>query len=312
MNNELLKRIIEGAIFAAGEPVAIDRLMGMFSEQDAIDVATVREVLQEIAQDCENRGYELKQVASGYRFQVKPDVSPWLIKLWEEKPVKYSRAVLETLALIAYRQPVTRGEIEEIRGVSGSSNIIKPLLDREWIRVVGHRDVPGKPSLYATTKTFLDYFNLKSLDELPTLTALLDLDEVADQLAQQLQLDINELTADGESHTEQSDTADESMATEDDAEQVANAQVMQDDEKHFEEVAENEMVAEEITENAESLDVAITEIDAEDDTDIELLDEFTDIETEDDVFDFDILDIDNEEELEELAIAEAESDEHTR
>ncbi|MFN7096378.1 MAG: SMC-Scp complex subunit ScpB [Gammaproteobacteria bacterium] len=189
MNKDLLKRIIESAIFAAGEPVAVERLQGMFTELDAVDATLIREALTELATDCEARCYELKQVASGYRFQIKVDYSPWLVKLWDEKPVKYSRAVLETLALIAYRQPVTRAEIEEIRGVTGSSNIIKTLMDREWVRIVGHKDVPGKPGLYATTKHFLDYFNLKSLDELPTLTALLDFEAAANQL-EQLQLDI--------------------------------------------------------------------------------------------------------------------------
>jgi segregation and condensation protein B len=189
MNKDLLKRIIESAIFAAGEPINIERIQSMFDESEAVDATLIREALAELATDCDARCYELKQVASGYRFQIKSDVSQWLIKLWDEKPVKYSRAVLETLALIAYRQPVTRAEIEEIRGVTASSHIIKTLMDREWVRVVGHKDVPGKPSLYATTKNFLDYFNLKSLDELPTLAALLDLDAAANQL-EQLQLEI--------------------------------------------------------------------------------------------------------------------------
>ncbi len=191
IEKDLLKRIVEGAIFTAGEPVTIDRLLGMFSEHELIDAATIRNVLNDLEQDCEFRGYELKQVASGYRFQVKQDVSPWLIRLWDEKPPKYSRAVLETLALIAYRQPVTRAEIEDIRGVTGSSAIIKTLMDREWVRIVGHRDVPGKPGLYATTKYFLDYFNLKSLDELPTLADLMDLDAASDRLEEQLQLDLS-------------------------------------------------------------------------------------------------------------------------
>lgn len=190
MNKDLLKRIIESAIFVYGEPVTVELLLSMFNDQDMVDAAQVREILTELAADCESRSYELKQVASGYRFQIKSDVSQWLIKLWDEKPVKYSRAVLETLALIAYRQPVTRAEIEEIRGVTGSSNIIKTLMDRDWVRIVGHKDVPGKPGLYATTKNFLDYFNLKSLDELPTLAALLDLDLAASNL-EQLQLEIN-------------------------------------------------------------------------------------------------------------------------
>ena len=124
----------------------------------------------------------LKEVASGWRFQIREDLSDWVSRLWEEKPARYSRALLETLALIAYRQPVTRGEIEEVRGVSVSSNIIRTLLEREWVRVVGHRDVPGRPAMYATTKTFLDYFNLKTLDELPALSEIRDLDKINAEL----------------------------------------------------------------------------------------------------------------------------------
>lgn len=198
MNNSQLKRIIESAIFAVSEPITIEHLLTMFGETEAVDAALIREMLTEIAVDCNDRPYDLKQVASGYRFQIKSEVSPWLIKLWDEKPVKYSRAVLETLALVAYRQPVTRAEIEEIRGVTGSSYIIKTLSDREWVRIVGHKDVPGKPALYATTKTFLDYFNLKSLDELPTLAVLLDLDAAVDDSLQQLQLDMPENGADNQ------------------------------------------------------------------------------------------------------------------
>ncbi len=166
------KTILEAALLAAADPLSMDRLLALFNESDQIDAATLRSMLVELAEDCQTRSYELKQVASGYRFQIKAEYSPWLVKLWDEKPAKYSRAVLETLALIAYRQPVTRAEIEDIRGVTGSSAIIKTLMDREWIRIVGHRDVPGRPGLYATTKTFLDYFNLKNLDELPTLAEL--------------------------------------------------------------------------------------------------------------------------------------------
>jgi segregation and condensation protein B len=133
-------------------------------------------------EDYQARGYELKQVASGYRLQVKQEFSTWVGRLWEEKPARYTRALLETMALIAYRQPITRGEIEEVRGVSVSSNIIKTLLERDWIKVLGHKDVPGKPTLYGTTKEFLDYFNLKKLDELPTLAEIRDLDSIHPEL----------------------------------------------------------------------------------------------------------------------------------
>jgi segregation and condensation protein B len=142
----------------------------------------VREAISEIQANCEGRGFEFKEVASGYRFQVRAEYGDWIGRLWEEKPPRYTRALLETLALIAYKQPITRGDIEEIRGVSVSTNIIRTLLEREWIRVVGHRDVPGRPSIYATTKTFLDYFNLTSLDELPTLSEIKDLDKVNAEL----------------------------------------------------------------------------------------------------------------------------------
>ncbi|HBO14018.1 MAG TPA: SMC-Scp complex subunit ScpB, partial [Halieaceae bacterium] len=142
----------------------------------------IRAALEEVAARCEDRGFELREVASGFRFQVRQNLGPWVARLWHERPPKYSRALLETLALIAYRQPITRGEIEEIRGVAVSSNIIKTLHEREWIRVVGHRDVPGRPAMYATTRQFLDYFNLKSLDQLPALAEIRDLETLNAEL----------------------------------------------------------------------------------------------------------------------------------
>ncbi len=176
-----LKQIIEGAILAADGPLSIDRMISLFEgEQPAR--AEIREVLAEIERECEGHGYELKKVASGYRFQVRQEYSEWVGRLWEERPPRYSRALLETLALIAYKQPITRGDIEEIRGVAVSTNIMRSLLEREWVRIVGHRDVPGRPAIYATTKTFLDYFNLASLDELPTLSDIKDLDKVNEEL----------------------------------------------------------------------------------------------------------------------------------
>ena len=181
-DQQQLKRIIEAAILAANEPLSVDRLSKLFAEQEAPTNAEIREALKTVAEDCEGRGFELKEVASGFRFQVSQDLSPWVGRLWEEKPQRYSRALLETLSLIAYRQPTTRGEIEEVRGVAVSSNIIRTLLEREWIRVVGHRDVPGKPAMYATTREFLDYFNLKSLGDLPTLAEIKDLDKLNEEL----------------------------------------------------------------------------------------------------------------------------------
>ena len=176
-----LKQIIEGAILAAEAPLSIDQLMQLF-EDDEPERLDVRDVLQEIEQDCEGRGFELKQVASGYRFQVRSSYGEWVSRLWKEKPPRYSRALLETLALIAYKQPITRGDVEEIRGVAVSTNIMRTLLEREWVRIVGHRDVPGHPALYATTKSFLDYFNLRNLDELPSLSEIKDLTQVNEEL----------------------------------------------------------------------------------------------------------------------------------
>lgn len=182
-DNRQLKRIIEGALLAAGEPLSIERLAVLFAENERPQNADIRAALKEMQEEYQGRGFELKEVASGWRFQVCQDLGAWVGRLWEEKPARYSRALLETLALVAYRQPVTRGEIEEVRGVSVSSNIIRTLLEREWIRVVGHRDVPGRPAMYATTKIFLDYFNLKTLSELPTLGEIRDLDKINAELA---------------------------------------------------------------------------------------------------------------------------------
>ena len=177
MNNEQLKNILEAAIMAAGQPITLERLANIFEEHERPDVALIRQLLVEVAALYADHSLQLKELASGYSFQVKAEYAPWLSRLWEERPARYSRALLETLALIAYRQPITRGEIEDIRGVSVSSQIMKTLQEREWIRIVGYRDLPGKPGLYATTRQFLDHFNLKSLDELPTLAELTQISE---------------------------------------------------------------------------------------------------------------------------------------
>lgn len=181
MSEPTLKQILEGAILAADAPLGVDQLSQLFTS-DVPDRSAIQAALEEISSDCLGRGFELKQVASGYRFQVRHELGEWVSRLWEERPPRYSRALLETLALIAYRQPITRGDIEEIRGVSVSTNIMRSLLEREWIRIVGHRDVPGRPAIYATTRNFLDYFNLKSLEELPTLSEIRDLDKVNEEL----------------------------------------------------------------------------------------------------------------------------------
>ncbi|VAW95354.1 Segregation and condensation protein B [hydrothermal vent metagenome] len=182
MNNEELKPIVEGLIFAADEPMSIKDLFSVFNDNAAIEQVQIKEVLDQLREEYQGRGLELKEVGSGFRFQVREAHAEWVAKLWLERPARYSRASLETLALIAYRQPITRAEIEDVRGVSVSSNIIKALVEREWVRIVGHRDVPGKPALYSTTKTFLDYFNLKSLEDLPPLSELKDIDAINEQL----------------------------------------------------------------------------------------------------------------------------------
>lgn len=182
MNAEILKKVIEGAVFASGQPLTIEQMGFLFDEAERPDAATLRHVLEALMQDYQDRGIELKEVASGFRFQVRQETGPWVSRLWDEKPSRYSRALLETLALIAYRQPITRSEIEEIRGVSVSSHIVKTLIERDWIRVAGHRDVPGRPALFATTRDFLDNFNLKGLAELPSLSEIRDLDRINEEL----------------------------------------------------------------------------------------------------------------------------------
>ena len=178
MDSKTLKDIVEAALLAAGQPLSLDKLGNLFEEEARPDREELLAALEDLEGDCRDRSYELKRTASGYRFQVRQAMAPWISRLWDEKPKKYSRALLETLVLIAYRQPITRGDIEQIRGVSVSSDIIRTLVEREWVRVVGHRDVPGRPALFATTRQFLDYFNLKSLDELPPLDEIRDLDDL--------------------------------------------------------------------------------------------------------------------------------------
>lgn len=189
-----LKAILEAALFAAQQPVTMTRLQGLFEEAEQPEPETLQAALVELAQDYRERPLELVLVAGGWRFQVRAEYSPWVARLFEEKPGRYSRAVLETLAIIAYRQPVTRGEIEQIRGVAVSQSVIRTLLDREWVQVVGHKEVPGRPGLYATTRQFLDYFNLQSLQQLPTLQEIADLDSVAVPVAVQTPLDPNDET----------------------------------------------------------------------------------------------------------------------
>lgn len=182
MDQPLITRIVEAALLAANQPLSLAQLHALFPEDQPPPPDSVESALQALREGCAERGVELVEVASGFRFQVKADVHAWVARLWTERQTRYTRATLETLALIAYRQPITRGEIEQVRGVAVSSNIIKALEEREWIRVVGHRDVPGKPALFGTTKAFLDYFGLKRLDDLPPLSELKEIGELEPQL----------------------------------------------------------------------------------------------------------------------------------
>lgn len=178
----LIRRIIEAALLAATQPLLMSQLLALFADTEQVDADAIGRAVEELRAESGARGIELVEVASGLRFQVAADVHPYVARLWTERQTRYSRALLETLALIAYRQPITRGEIEQIRGVTVAASIMRTLEEREWIRVVGHRDVPGRPALFGTTRHFLDYFNLKSLDELPPLAAIRDLSEIEPQL----------------------------------------------------------------------------------------------------------------------------------
>ena len=258
IDTDLLQRIIEGALMAAAKPMNVQQLAELFDEEERPATDVIRTTLEDIQQDCAGRGFELQQIASGYRFQVVQEVSPWVGKMWEEKPQKYSRALLETLALIAYRQPITRGDIEEIRGVAVSSNIVKTLTERDWIRVVGHKDVPGRPAMYATTKRFLDYFNLKSLDELPTLAEIRDLDSMNEELELAAQME--------EAVSEEANKAeagvDEVEASEEGALEEVAEESQQDTAENVSEVIEEDM--------AEDLDADVVEVEVSEDEAVEL------------------------------------------
>ncbi len=242
MELQKLKDILEAVLLTADRPLTVPHMEALFSlDEDQPTRDEIRKALHELEDAYGERCMELKQVASGYRMQVKQDYSTWVGRLWEEKPARYSRALLETLSLIAYRQPITRGEIEEVRGVSVSSNIIKTLLEREWIKVLGHKDVPGKPTLYGTSKEFLDYFNLKSLDQLPTLAEIKDLDQVHPELALE-EMQEDEGTADDTESAGVEDIADE--------------------------VTEGEATTDEVTEETQQ-EVAMAEADSADEVEME-------------------------------------------
>jgi segregation and condensation protein B len=196
------KLIVEAILFASDKPLTIEQVFNLLEHDLAVSRAQIRLILDELITEYKSRGIELVEVGGAFRFQTRSEYSEWVQLLWEEKPQKYSRALLETLALIAYRQPITRGDIEEIRGVAVSSNIIKTLQERNWVRIVGHREVPGRPAIYATTKQFLAHFNLKTLEDLPTLAEIRDIDlisrEVNAQLALGEEFELNSETLDSE------------------------------------------------------------------------------------------------------------------
>ena len=182
MELEQLKKIVEGALLASNTPLTVSQLDGLFDEGERPGPSLIKQALASLDIDFKDRAIELSEVGSGYRIQVRTSLMPYVAKLWEDKPPRYSRALLETLAIIAYRQPITRGDIEQIRGVSISSTILRTLQERDWIKVIGHRDVPGRPELLGTTKAFLDYFNIKALSELPTLAEIKDLEDLEPEL----------------------------------------------------------------------------------------------------------------------------------
>lgn len=182
MSVSSIKNVVEAVLLAAGKPLSVDQLVAVFGDGEKPERSEVREVITALQEEYAERCLELVQVASGWRLQVRQEMEPWVSRLTEEKPARYTRALLETLALVAYRQPITRGEIEDIRGVSVSTSIMKTLQEREWVRIVGHRDVPGHPAMYGTTRQFLDYFNLKGLEDLPTLMELRDIDSINAEL----------------------------------------------------------------------------------------------------------------------------------
>ena len=194
MSPEQLQQIVEAALLVAGRPLTLQHLQKLFSEDEQPSLNTLRTIISTIREKYTTSGIKLAEVASGYQFQAEIALSPWLSRLWEERPPRYSRAFLETLSLIAYRQPITRAEIEDIRGVSASSHIFKALLEREWIKVLGYKEVPGKPAMYGTTKSFLDYFNLKNLEDLPKLAEIKDLEKQEAKLQVQLELEQSDAT----------------------------------------------------------------------------------------------------------------------
>jgi segregation and condensation protein B len=245
MEDTEIKYFVEAALLAAGRPLSVQQLQDLFDGRSTPDKSRIRQAIADLEGDYEGRGLTVSEVASGFRLQIKTAMAARLQKLWEERPPRYSRALFETLALIAYRQPITRGEIEEVRGVTVSSNIMRSLMEREWVRVVGHRDVPGRPAMFGTTRQFLDYFGLKKLDDLPPLADLsdweslrvqLDLPEVDEDVAEDMpaSAEIREMPA-LRPETEDAATDDE---PEPDAEALAQAESLADSD--FEQIVASE------------------------------------------------------------------------
>ena len=226
LSDDQLKSILEAALHAAGQPLTMERLQGLFTELEQPGRERIRQALDALTEDMNERPVTLHMVGTGYRVQVRARYAEWVSRLWEEKPARLSRAVMETLALIAYRQPVTRGEIEEIRGVAVSTNIVRTLLDREWVRVVGHRDVPGKPALYGTTREFLDHFDLASLDKLPTLAELRDIETLNAELDLQVPGDESLEVPDQDERPADAGHGEADHVVEDDDQQDSDAQAM--------------------------------------------------------------------------------------
>ncbi len=263
-----VKMIVEGLLLAAGRPLTLDTISRVFSVRERPDRKELKVVMQAIAEECDDRGLELKEVASGYRFQVKQELSEWVAKLWVEKPPRYTRALLETLSLVVYRQPITRGDIEEIRGVSVSPNIIRTLIDREWIRVVGHRDVPGRPAMFGTTKQFLDYFNLKSLQDLPPLS------EIKELVGTETEFDLNEELAQArilDLPNEASNEESRALTAAEEAELIAEEEAVELAKKPLDEILRMG-VPEELLEREESADQD-AESEEEDDLNMGLTDD---------------------------------------
>ncbi len=203
MQTDKLKKILEAILISAEKPLSVEKLLGFFEPEDLVNRNDVKSSLSQLQGSFENHGFELVETSSGFRFQTKEDYKKWVTQHWDEKPAKYSRALLETLALIIYRQPITRAEIEDVRGVAVSSHIIKTLQERDWIRIVGHKEVPGRPSLLGTTRQFLDYFNLKSLDEMPSLSEIQDIDKLYPELELKMKDEMQEIPKDDKKDEQQ-------------------------------------------------------------------------------------------------------------